>query len=77
MLNSDGGLIREGEEFLQFSEDGGMGSPLRPGMPSGKAHLQEVGVHATEDQKQIRTSNTSINQPRSVQMKFYSCLYRL
>ena len=27
VLNSDGGLIREGEEFLQFSEDGGMGSP--------------------------------------------------
>ena len=26
MLNSDGGLIREGEEFLQFSEDGGMGA---------------------------------------------------
>ena len=46
-------------------------------VPSGKAHLQEVGVHATEDQKQIQTSNTSINHPRSVQMKFYSCLYSL
>ena len=26
VLNSDGGLIREGEEFLQFSEDGSMGA---------------------------------------------------
>ena len=38
---------------------------------------QEVGGHATEDKKQIQTSNTSINHPRSVQMKFYSCLYSL
>ena len=50
---------------------------IRPGMPSGKAQLQEVGVHATEDQKQIQTSNTSINHSESVQRKFYSCLYRL
>ena len=37
------------------------------------AQVQEVGGHAPEYQKQIRTSSTWINHPVSVQMKFYSC----
>ena len=41
-------------------------------MQSGKAQVQEVGGHAAEDQKQIETSNMWINQPGSVQRKFYS-----
>ena len=41
-------------------------------MQSGKAQVQEAGVHAAKDQKQIWTSNTWINHPGSVQMIFYS-----
>ena len=41
-------------------------------MQSGKAQVQEVGGHAIEDQKQIRTSDMWINLRGSVQMKFYS-----
>ena len=48
-------------------EGGGLFSFQRP------AQVQDVGGHAPEDQKQIRTSSTWINHPVSVQMKFYSC----
>ena len=41
-------------------------------MQSEEAQAQEVGGHATEDQEQIWTSNTSINHPESVQIKFHS-----
>ena len=37
-----------------------------------KAQVQEVGGHAADDQKQIRTSNTWINHRGSVQIQFYS-----
>ena len=37
-----------------------------------KAQVQEVGDHAAEDQKQIRTSSWWINHPGSVHTKFYS-----
>ena len=52
-----GGLIREGGLIL-FSEEGGISSPQKARMHSGKSQVQEVGGHAAEDQKQIRTSNT-------------------
>ena len=41
-------------------------------MQSTKAEVHKVGGHATEDQKQIRTSSWWINLPGSVHTKFYS-----
>ena len=50
---------------------GGLFSFQRP------AQVQEVGGHAPEDQKQIRTSSTWINHPVSVQMKLINTAYHL
>ena len=37
-----------------------------------ECNVEEVGGHAAEDQKQIRTSNTRTNHPGSVKMTFCS-----
>ena len=43
--------------------------PYRTRVQSRKAQVQEVGGHATENQKQIRTSNWWISHPGSVHTK--------
>ena len=45
-------------DLFKLSEGGGLAPPSRPRMQNGKAHVQEVEGHATEDHKQIRTPNT-------------------
>ena len=56
-LNRDGGLIREGGSFnLTKMMVSVLHKELR--IQSGKSQIQEVGGHAAEDQKQIRTSSS-------------------
>ena len=67
----EGGLFGRGW-LIQFSK--GNGISYRKdlgGMQSGKAQVQEVGGHATKDQKQIQTSSWGINHPESVHTKSY------
>ena len=53
--------------------DSTVSSPERTRMQSGKVHLQQVGGHTAEGQKQIQPSRWRINHPGSVHMKFYIC----
>ena len=41
-------------------------------MRNEKAQVQEVGGHAAEEKKQIRTAATGINHPGSIHTRFYS-----
>ena len=57
-LNTDrGGLLVGGGELIQLWKDDGISPQYRNRVQSRKAQVQEVGGHATENQKQIRTSN--------------------
>ena len=57
-LNTDrGGLFVGGGELIQLWKDDGISPQYRNRVQSRKAQVQEVGGHATENQKQIRTSN--------------------